>query len=124
MAVPSEAAPFEAVADGVRLALRVTPKASRNAIAGLAATASGGTALKVTVTAVPENGKANEAVVKLLAKAWKLPKTSLTVVAGATDRNKIVHVAGDPADLMRRLTALVETATGDPVSSNGGKSDG
>ncbi|KAA0686661.1 DUF167 family protein [Azospirillum brasilense] len=121
---PFEAAPFEAMADGVRLALRVTPKASRNAIAGLAATASGGTALKVTVTAVPENGKANEAVVKLLAKAWKLPKTSLTVVAGATDRNKIVHVAGDPADLMRRLTALVETAGGDPVSSNGGKSDG
>lgn len=124
MTVPFEAAPFEAVADGVRLALRVTPKASRNAIAGLAATASGGTALKVTVTAVPENGKANEAVVKLLAKAWKLPKTSLTVVAGATDRNKIVHVAGDPADLMRRLTALVETSTGEPVSSNGGKSDG
>lgn len=121
---PLEAAPFEAVADGVRLVLRVTPKASRNAIAGLAATASGGTALKVTVTAVPKNGKANEAVVKLLAKAWKLPKTSLTVVAGATDRNKIVHVAGDPADLMRRLTALVETVTGDPVSSNGGKSDG
>ena len=118
------AGPFEAVADGVRLALRVTPKASRNAIAGLAATASGGTALKVTVTAVPENGKANEAVVKLLAKAWKLPKTSLTVVAGATDRNKIVHVAGDPADLMRRLTALVKTAGGDPVNSDGGNSDG
>ena len=112
MAVPFEAVPFETVADGVRLALRVTPKASRNAIAGLTDTASatgskGGTALKVMVTAVPENGKANEAVIKLLAKAWKLPKTSLTVVAGATDRNKIVHVAGDPADLVRRLTALL-----------------
>jgi len=103
------AGPFEAVTDGVRLSLRVTPKASRNGIAGLADTASGDKALKVTVTAVPENGKANEAVVKLLAKAWKLPKTSLTVVAGATDRNKIVHVAGDPAELMRRLTALVNT---------------
>ncbi|TWA86218.1 hypothetical protein FBZ83_1026 [Azospirillum brasilense] len=124
MTGPFGAAPFEAVADGVRLALRVTPKASRNAIAGLAATASGGTALKVTVTAVPENGKANEAVVKLLAKAWKLPKTSLTVVAGATDRNKIVHVAGDPADLMRRLTALVETAKPDTGKSDGGNSDG
>ncbi len=99
--------PIDAVSDGVRLALRVTPKASRNAISGLADTASGGKALKVMVTAVPENGKANEAVVKLLAKAWKLPKTSLTVVAGATDRNKIVHVAGDPAELMRRLTALL-----------------
>ena len=107
MSGPPKALLFEAVADGVRLALRVTPKASRNAIAGLADTAAGGKALKVTVTAVPENGKANEAVVKLLAKAWKLPKTSLTVVAGATDRNKIVHVAGDPAALMRRLTALL-----------------
>ncbi|MBP2292196.1 DUF167 family protein [Azospirillum rugosum] len=101
------AGPFEAVFDGVRLTLRVTPKASRNGISGLVDTASGAKALKVMVTAVPENGKANEAVVKLLAKAWKLPKTSLTVVAGATDRNKIVHVAGDPAELMRRLTALL-----------------
>ncbi len=101
--------PIEAVADGVRLRLRVTPKASRNAVAGLADTAAGGKALKVTVTAVPEGGKANEAVVRLLAKAWKLPRTSLTVVAGATDRNKIVHVAGDPAALMRRLRAAIES---------------
>ncbi|MFD1624802.1 DUF167 family protein [Azospirillum griseum] len=102
--------PLEPVADGLRLALRVTPKASRNAVAGLADTADGGRVLKVTVTAVPENGKANDAVVKLLAKAWKLPKTSLTVVAGATDRNKIIHVAGDPAALMPRLTALIDSA--------------
>ncbi len=101
--------PLEPVADGLRLALRVTPKASRNAIAGLADTADGGRALKVTVTSVPENGKANDAVVKLLAKAWKLPRTSLTVVAGATDRNKILHVAGDPAVLMPRLAALIDS---------------
>ena len=97
---------FQPQADGVRLALRVTPKASRNAIAGLADTADGGQVLKVSVTTVPENGKANEAVIKLLAKACKLPKSSLNVVAGATDRNKIIHVAGDPVDLMGRLTAL------------------
>ncbi len=102
------AGPLEPVADGLRLTLRVTPKASRNAIAGLVDTADGGRVLKVTVTTVPENGKANEAVVKLLAKAWKLPKTSLTVVAGATDRNKIIHVAGDPAALTPRLTALID----------------
>ncbi|MBP2311390.1 DUF167 domain-containing protein [Azospirillum soli] len=113
MALDSKAGAIEPVADGVRLSLRVTPKASRNAIGGLADTAPGGKVLKVSVTAVPENGKANEAVVKLLAKAWKLPKTSLTVVAGATDRNKIVHVAGDPAELMRRLPALVETENSD-----------
>lgn len=96
---------LQPLADGVRLTLRVTPKASRNAITGLADTADGSRVLKVSVTAVPENGKANEAVIKLLAKAWKLPKSSFTVVAGATDRNKIMHVAGEPAELMGRLTA-------------------
>ncbi|MBP2299886.1 DUF167 domain-containing protein [Azospirillum picis] len=100
-------APFEPVGDGLRVALRVTPKASRNAVTGVADAVGGGRVLKVAVTAVPENGKANEAVIKLLSKAWKLPKTSLTVVAGATDRNKILHVAGDPAALLPRLTALV-----------------
>ena len=100
--------PFEPLADGVRVALRVTPKASRNAVAGLADTAAGGKALKVAVTAVPEDGKANEAVVKLLSKAWHVPKSSIAVVAGATDRNKILHVAGDPAELMRRLGATVD----------------
>lgn len=107
------ALPFEPVADGVRLFLRVTPKASRNALSGIVATADGRTVLKVAVTAVPENGKANEAVIKLLAKGWKLAKSDFTVVAGATDRNKILHVAGAPAELTRRLTdALVQAGLG------------
>jgi len=100
--------PFSSTADGVRVALRVTPKASRNAVTGLADTAEGGKALKVAVTAVPEDGKANDAVIKLLAKLWHVPKSSIAVVAGQTDRNKILHVAGDPADLMRRLAAGVD----------------
>lgn len=102
------ASPFSAVAGGVRVALRVTPRASRNAVAGLAATADGGAALKVTVTTVPEDGKANQAVVELLAKAWRTPKSSISVVSGATDRNKIILVAGDPAELLPRLTAAVK----------------
>jgi uncharacterized protein (TIGR00251 family) len=102
------ASPFEAVADGVRVALRVTPKASRNAVSGLADTAAGGKALKVSVTAVPEDGKANDAVIKLLSKLWHVPKTAIAVVAGATDRNKVLHVAGDPADLLRRMSASLD----------------
>jgi len=102
------ASPFEAVADGVRVVLRVTPKASRNAVSGLADTASGGKALKMSVTAVPEDGKANDAVIKLLSKLWHVPKTGIAVVAGATDRNKILHVAGDPADLLRRMRASLD----------------
>ncbi len=101
--------PFAAVTDGVRVALRVTPKASRNAVTGMADSPSGEKALKVAVTAVPEDGKANEAVVKLLAKLWRVSKGSITVVAGQTDRNKILHVAGDPVELMRRLRATADS---------------
>ena len=75
--------PFGAAADGVRLRLRVQPRARRNQVDGLVAEADGGVALKVAVTAAPEDGKANAAVIALLAKAWGLPKSAFTVVAGA-----------------------------------------
>ncbi|WP_259781245.1 DUF167 family protein [Aestuariispira ectoiniformans] len=88
----------------VRVALRVTPKASANRIQGVVEDADGKLRLKLQVTTVPEGGKANQAVVKLLAKAWKLPKTSLSVVSGQTDRNKVVEIAGDPALLTEQLS--------------------
>jgi uncharacterized protein (TIGR00251 family) len=99
--------PFAAVADGVRVTLRVTPGASRTGLVGLAETVGGGRALKVAVTVIAEGGRANEAVIKLLAKAWRVPKSSLSLIAGHTDRNKVIHVAGDPQTLMARLTGLL-----------------
>jgi uncharacterized protein len=96
--------PFKPVADGVRVAVRLTPKASRNAIAGIAPSGEGEAVLKVMVTAVPEAGRANEALIKLLAKQWGVAKSSISLVAGATDRNKILQVAGDAGDLMARLS--------------------
>lgn len=63
------------------------------------------------VTAPPESGKANAALLKLLAKAWKLPKTSLSVISGATARRKVVHIAGDPATLLTRLKDWGRTNT-------------
>ncbi|MDH5557551.1 MAG: DUF167 family protein [Alphaproteobacteria bacterium] len=94
---------FQKLTDGVQLLLHLTPKASANRIQGLSETADGHIALKVTVTAVPEDGKANAALLKLLAKTWKLPKTSLTVASGATSRRKVVQIAGDPAALYAML---------------------
>ncbi|MBE9554683.1 MAG: DUF167 domain-containing protein [Proteobacteria bacterium] len=96
-------APFSESADGALVAVRLTPKSSANAIRSIAQDADGSVHLKVTVTAVPENGKANAALLKLLAKTWKLPKTSLTLASGATSRHKVVHVAGDPVDLCEML---------------------
>ncbi len=94
--------------DGVAVAVRLTPKASANRIDGLTPADSGGIALRARVTAAPENGKANAALIKLLAKAWKLPKTTLTVTAGAKDRRKTIHVAGDPDILLPHLQHWLE----------------
>lgn len=97
--------PFHSTDDGVSVALRVTPKASANRIKGIAADAEGAAVLTVAVTAAPEGGKANAALIRLLAKAWKMPKTSLSVASGAGSRRKVVHIAGDPEELLARLRA-------------------
>jgi uncharacterized protein len=85
------------------LDLKVSPKASRNAITGWL-----GPALKLSVTAAPERGKANEAVEELLADALKLPRSAVTVVAGHAARTKRVEVAGLSAEeLAGRLRTIV-----------------
>jgi uncharacterized protein (TIGR00251 family) len=95
--------PIRRVEDGVTVAIRLTPKAKANRIVGLVAGPDGAQALKTGVTAAPERGKANAALLALLAKAWRLPKSTLSLSAGARDRRKVVHIAGDPALLKRSL---------------------
>lgn len=84
------------------IALHVIPKASRNEVLGWVATQDGGRALKVKVTAVPEDGKANEAVIGLLAKYWDCPKRELSLKSGATSRNKIIKISN--LNLYTRIT--------------------
>lgn len=100
--------PLTRTTGGVRLAVRLTPKAAATRIQGLADTADGARRLKVQVTAPPEGGKANAALLKLLAKTFKCPKTSLEVVSGQTDRNKVVAIAGNPAGLETRIRTALE----------------
>lgn len=71
---------------GATLAVRVTPKAARNRVEE----AEGG--LRAYVTVVPEDGKANKAVVKLLAHALGVPKSRLELVRGATSRDKLFRL--------------------------------
>ena len=99
-----ERQPFAAASDGVRLAVRLTPKASTERILGLADEADGGVVLKVAVTAAPEGGKANAALLKLLARAFGLPARDFAVVRGAQNRRKVVAVTGAPAALAARIT--------------------
>jgi len=101
---------FEPHADGLRLFLRVTPGAGREAVTGLQPDADGRLRLKISVTTVAEGGKANKAVIALLAKTWRLPKSSFTLLAGDTSRLKTVLLAGDSAALSGNLTAWMTAA--------------
>jgi len=95
--------PFTTSAGGVTVRVKVTPKASSNRVDGVHAGADGSAILKVGVTAAPEGGKANAAVIKLLAREWRLPKSSISVSAGASDRRKALFIEGDPQQLVQHL---------------------
>lgn len=91
--------------------MRLTPKAGRDGIEGLKPTADGGVELTAKVTAVPENGKANDALLRLLAKTLKLPVSSFRLVAGATDRHKQILIDGDSATIATLLAPWCATKT-------------
>ncbi|HEY4171168.1 MAG TPA: DUF167 domain-containing protein [Reyranella sp.] len=82
---------------GVTVDLRVQPRARRAALDP----ADG--ALKVQVTAPPEDGKANAAVIALLAEEWRLPKSSFDVIKGQTSRAKTVRIVGEPGAIVERV---------------------
>ena len=86
-------------APSTRLRLRVSPGARSNALVG-----RHGEGWKVRVTAAPEGGKANDALLRLLAERLDLPSKSLTLVSGPSSKDKIVELHGiDTADSERRL---------------------
>ncbi len=89
--------PIRDTPQGVTFAVRVQPRARRNAVAG-----EMGDALKLALTAPPVEGKANEACVEFLAKLLKVPRSSVTIAAGETSRNKVIRVAGLNAEEVRR----------------------
>ena len=95
--------PFILTSDGVRVRVRLTPRARAARIDGLRANAAGHLRLAVAVTAVPEAGRANAALVALLAREWRLAKSAMQVVTGVTDREKVIAIAGDGPVLLARL---------------------
>ena len=98
--------------DGLRVAIRLSPRAKADRLLAVAPTAEGGQAIKVSVTAPPQGGQANEALLQLLARAWRLPRRGLSIVVGAASRNKIVRVAGDPDELIAKLSKEIASLPG------------
>ncbi len=107
--VPPASSPFSPVPGGVRLAVRLTPRAGRARIDGLRDTPDGPVAA-IAVTQPPEDGKANAALESLLAKALHLPKSAVRVTHGGKSRNKTVTIDGKPEDLMQQLSDLLSGA--------------
>lgn len=99
--------PFRSGKGGLLLSVRVTPKSSRDEVTGLHTAADGAVSLAVKVTAVPDKGKANRAVIETLAKAFRLPKSAFQLVSGETDRNKTLLVSGNPAELEALMAGKV-----------------
>jgi uncharacterized protein (TIGR00251 family) len=81
---------------GTTFAVKVHPRAKKNAITGQA-----GDALKVALTAPPVDGKANAACIEFFAKLLNVPRSSVTIAAGQTSRNKVIRVAGLTAQQVR-----------------------
>jgi hypothetical protein len=95
--------PWRAAPDGVIVACRLTPKGGRDAIDGAATLADGTRVLLVRVRAVPEDGKANDALIRLIADKAGVPPSRARLVAGAKSRLKQVAISGDPAALIAAL---------------------
>jgi uncharacterized protein len=81
---------------GVSFAVRVQPRAKKNAIMGEL-----GNALKIALTSPPVEGRANEACVDFFAKLLKVPRSSVTIASGLSSRNKVIRVAGISAGQLR-----------------------
>ena len=79
--------------DSVTIRVRVHPKATRERISGVL-----GDALKLELTAPPIDGKANEACIRFFAGFLKVPRSSVTIAAGLSSRNKVVRIARVDAD--------------------------
>jgi uncharacterized protein (TIGR00251 family) len=100
-------APYRRAADAILLSVRLTPRAARDAVDGLREGPSG-THVQARVRAVPEDGRANAALVELVAAEIRVAKSTVEVVAGHSARLKTLRIAGDPAVLEARVAAWLK----------------
>lgn len=97
---------FEQQANGLKLFVRLTPKARSERIEGVMKDGDGRTRLKIAITAPPEDGKANAALIAFLAKHLRIAKSAIDIDIGAASRMKTLTIAGNAQELAGKLKAL------------------
>lgn len=100
--------PFEKASDGVKARLRLTPGATIDRVKGVAIDENGVAWLTASVTAVPEDGRANKALIRMLSKEWRVAKSSIQLIAGQSSRRKTLLVTGDSTELSRDLAGWLK----------------
>lgn len=96
---------WRAAPDGVSVMVKVQPKSRRPGLGGAVASADG-PRLRIGVSEAAEDGRANRAVCALLARALDVPQSAVQVAVGASSREKLIRIAGEPAALAVRLAQL------------------
>jgi uncharacterized protein YggU (UPF0235/DUF167 family) len=102
--------PWAVCADGLVVTVRLTPRGGRDQIEGVESRADGRCVLKARVRAAATEGEANDALMRLLARAVDVAPRAVSLIGGATSRLKRLHIDGDPAALAVALTRVVEAA--------------
>jgi uncharacterized protein (TIGR00251 family) len=95
--------PWRETKDGLTLSVRLTPRGGRDAVDGIETLSDGQAVLKVRVRAAPTEGEANAALIALLARLFKVPRSHVSLIAGATARLKTIAVSGISQELTTRL---------------------
>jgi uncharacterized protein (TIGR00251 family) len=101
--------PWSAEPGGLAIRVRLTPKGGRDAVDGVETLADGRRVLKARVRAAPENGRANAALIELVADLLGVPKRAVSIRAGETGRIKQIFIAGAPAPYLDALARLAPT---------------
>lgn len=103
--------PVTPVAKGIRLAVRLTPRASREGVDGVVQGPDGRRMLQLRLTAPPVDGAANAALVGFVAKALRLRKSEIAIVSGEKARLKLLELSGDSTELSARVAAWIAEST-------------
>ncbi|KFB08663.1 DUF167 domain-containing protein [Nitratireductor basaltis] len=101
---------FTICSEGIRVRIRVTPKAARDAIGSVEGVGGEEVWLKARVRAVPEDGRANRALEKLLAKTFHVAKSDIAIESGQTSRRKVVLIRGNRDVLAQTCMSFAEAS--------------
>jgi len=98
---------FTCKPDGIQFQIKVNPNATKNQIGEIALDRQGRTYVKISINCAPIDNKANKALIEFLANTWKLKKKQIQIKQGSANKNKLIHIAGDPKYLLSHLQSFI-----------------